>query len=134
MSIGDGTEPVDRDESLYRRIPASTGWYSASGGLSPRAFSPRPDDITGLSFARSKYLSVEQAARGSGKAGYYIAVLPVAKLLDAGLTVVPRPLPENPGHVELIDLTYANRKSDASLGIMTSLAEKLTTDVQGPFF
>ncbi|MGH7140101.1 MAG: hypothetical protein ACREHD_30550 [Pirellulales bacterium] len=107
--MGDGTEPVGRDEFLYRRIPASTGWYSPTG-LSPRTFTPRPEDVTGLSLVRSKYISVEDAARGSGKGGYHIAVLPVTKLLDAGLKVVPRPLPDNPGHVELADLTYANRQ------------------------
>lgn len=131
--MGDGTEPVGRDELLYRRIPASTGWYSPAGGLSPRAFSPRPEDVTGLSFMRSKYVSVEEAARGSGTSGYYVAVLPADKLVDSGLNLVPRPLPRNPGHVELADLTYANRKSDASLGIMTALAQTLTAEVQGPF-
>lgn len=131
--MGDGTEPVGREEFLYRRIPASTGWYSPSG-LSPRAFAPRPEDNTGLSLVRSKYVSLEEAALGSGKNGYYVAVLPVARLLDAGLNVVPRPLPDNPGHVELADLTYANRKSDASLALITALAQSLTTEVHGPFF
>ena len=131
--MGDGTEPVGRDEFLYRRIPASTGWYSPTG-LSPRAFTPRPDDMTGLSLVRSKYVSVEEAACGSGKSGYYVAVLSVAGLLDAGLHIVPRPLPDNPGHVELADQTYANRKSDASLALITALAQMLTTEVQGPFF
>ena len=134
MSMGDGTEPVGPDEYLYRRIPAGAGWYSPTGGLSPRAFNPRADDITGLSFVRSKYASVEQAARGSSKSGYYVAVLPVAKMLDVGLTIVPRPLPENIAHVELADLTFAHRKSDSSLEIMTALAQTLTSEVLGPFF
>lgn len=130
--MGDGTEPVGRDEFLYRRIPASTGWYSPTG-LSPRAFAPRPDDVTGLSLVRSKYISIEEAARGSGKSGYYVAVLAVAELLDAGLNVVSRPLPDNAGHVELADLTYSNRKSDASLALITALAQTFTKDVKGPF-
>lgn len=133
MATGDGTEPVGLDEVVYRRIPVSTGWYSPSTGLSPRAFRPRVDDVDGLSLTRSKYASAEDAARGSGTSGYYIAVLPVARLVLAGLSVVPRPLPENKGHVEMPELTYGNRKSDRSLEIMTALAQTVTSEVLGPF-
>ena len=134
MFTGDGTEPVGPEELLYRRIPAAAGWYSPAAGLSPRAFRPKEDDVSGLSLVRSKYASVEEAARGIGKNGYYIAVLPVPRLLDAGLTIMPRPLPDNLGHVDLADLTFANRKSDRSLEIMTALAQTLTSEVLGPYF
>jgi hypothetical protein len=127
------TEPVGRDEYLYRRIPASAGWYAATE-LSPRAFNPRADNLNGLSFSRSKYATAEQAAHGSGKSGYYVAVLPVDKMFNDGLTITPRPLPDNPGHVELSDLTYTNRKSDRSREIMTALAQTYTSQVMGPFY
>lgn len=133
METGDGTEPVGLDEFLYRRIPVSTGWYSPMAGLSPRAFRPREDDATGLSLTRSQYASPEEAARGSGAAGYYVAVLPVARLVDAGLSAVPRPLPDNKGHVEITELNYGNRKSARSLEIMTALAQTVTSEVVGPF-
>lgn len=55
-------------------------------------------------------------------------------MLDDGLTITPRPLPDIPGHVELTDVTYANRKSDRSREIMTALAQTYTSQVLGPFY
>src|SRR5262249_41455034 len=107
----DGTEPIDDDEVLYRRIPVSMGWYdpAVSKRPSPEAFKPRPDDTTGLSLCRGgRYNTPEQAAAGLAKRGYYIATLRVGDLREWGLEVVPRPVETVRGHVEIPELTAAN--------------------------
>ena len=131
MSIHDGTEPVADDERLYRRIPVSMGWYDDQG-LSPEAFRPRRDEETGISVFRAKYKSIQDAARGMSKQGYYIAVLLAGDLRNANMEVVPRPLPNDPGHAELPDLTCHNRSEPMTMTRMGRLTD-LAMQVEGPF-
>lgn len=99
----------------------------------PEAFNPRRDDTTGLSISRARYKTAEEAARGPSAQGYYVALLQAGRLRAAGIEVVPRPLPGDPGHSELPGLTYDQRKSDQAREQMVQLAHALTFDVQGPF-
>ena len=48
--MDDGSEPIADEELLYRRIPASTGWYDPlAAGLKPEAFAPhKTNGATGL--------------------------------------------------------------------------------------
>src|SRR5262249_15131074 len=119
----DGTEPVADEEIIYRRVPVSkTDWY-CRGDLSPEAFDPLKDEHTGISVSRAKHTSIEQAAQGRSKSGYYVAVYRVADLRAHGIDVVPRPLPGNPGHAELPDINSGNRLEDATLEKKNWLAE-----------
>lgn len=131
MSADDGTEPVADDELLYRRIPVSKGWYSASG-LSPEAFDPLKDETTGISVSRGKYKSIEEAAKGKSKRGYFVAVLRAGDLRKHGIEVVPRPEPNDPGHAELPDLTCSNRLDPETQERKVCLA-KLPLRFHGPF-
>jgi hypothetical protein len=131
MSFQPGHEPIGDDEILYRRIPASKGWYDENG-LSPEAFDPRSDETTGISVFRAKYKSLEEAAKGKSKKGYYIAVFRAGDLRANGIQVVPQPLPDEPGHAELPELTCDTRYTNESLGIKSRLAG-LTRSVEGPF-
>lgn len=63
--------PVTDDEIVYRRVPVSQGWVTERG-VSMNAFKARPDDDTGISVYRARFLSVEDAARGLSKQGYYV--------------------------------------------------------------
>src|SRR5438105_3323919 len=108
MSARDGTEPIADDELLYRRIPVSKDWYTPDG-LSPEAFHPREDETAGISVYRAKYKSIEEAAKGKGKRGYYVAVLRAGDLRQHGIDILPRPTPDDPGHAELPDLTSQHR-------------------------
>src|SRR5688572_14431574 len=94
--LGPGSEPVDAGELIYRRIPVSMDWYSPSAGLSPEAFDPRKDETTGISVSRDKYQTVEQAAAGPSKKGYWVAIFRAADLQRNGIRVEPRPTAENP--------------------------------------
>ena len=56
-------EPIADDELLYRRVPKL--WYARDSGIMSEAFAPHKlNDATGLSVARAKYKSVEDAAKG----------------------------------------------------------------------
>jgi hypothetical protein len=135
MSIADGNEPVSDDELLYRRIPVSQGWYQPeSDTLSPQAFHPREDDVTGLSLSRVRFfVTPADAARGASKRGYWLAVLRAADLRARGMHVVPSPRDGDPGHAEIEDLRYDNRKSDEAEGWKVAMANKLWIEVLGPF-
>ena len=127
----DGTEPITDDELLYRRIPVSKRWYDAQG-LSPEAFDPLETDTTGISVSRAKYKSLEEAAKGLSKHGYYVAVFRAGDLRQGGIQVVPRPRPDDPGHAELPDLTYDRRRTPEAEERKLRLTESYLR-VEGPF-
>lgn len=131
MPVNDGTEPVADDEVLYRRIPVSMGWYS-SAGLSPEAFDPRKDEISGLSVYRAKYKTLEEVARGKSKQGYFVAVLRAGDLRRLGIDVEPKPELDDPGHAELPGLTCLNRLDPTSQEQKVLLA-KSSQEVCDPF-
>lgn len=131
MSFQPGQEPIGDDETLYRRIPVSRGWYDTNG-LSPEAFEPRPDETTGISVYRAKYKSLEEAAKGKSKQGYYVAVFRAGDLRANGIQVVPRPAQDEPGHAELPGLTCDARLTKEALEIKSRLTV-LMQSVEGPF-
>ena len=131
MSVNDGTEPVADEELLYRRIPVSTGWYS-SAGLSPEAFDPRKDEISGLSVYRAKYKNLEEVAKGKGKQGYFVAVLRAGDLRKLGIDVDPKPGLDDPGHAELPGLTCLNRSEPITQERKLLLARS-ALEIRGPF-
>ena len=88
--------------------------------------------ITGISVYRDKYKSIQEAARGKSKQGYYVAVLRAGDLRKNGFEVVPRPRQDDPGHAELPDLTCDNRLTQESLERKLRLT-KLCMRVEGPF-
>jgi hypothetical protein len=132
-------DQIGDDEIVYRKISVNSTWYDpVRREVKPEAFKPRPGD-EGLSVDRAKsdlhqaFRSVEEAAVGQAGKRYYVASLRVGDLREHGIEVVPKSLAENPGHAEIINLTYENRKTDASAECMTLLAHKLVRDVEGPF-
>jgi hypothetical protein len=131
MPPHDGTEPIADDELLYRRIPVSKGWYD-NAGVSPEAFDPRKEELTGISVYREKYKSLEEAATGKSKKGYYVAVLRAIDLRSHGIQAVPRPHPDDPGHAELPDLRSDNRDSPDAQERKLRLSQ-LCVRVEGPF-
>ena len=131
----DGSEAIADHELLYRRIPAASGFYDpqADPNPSPLAFRPTQQDTTGLSLSRAKYKNPEQAARGREGKRYYVAVLRAGELRRLGMDVVPRPLADDPGHCEIMELSFANRKAMPFAEWQALLAEQLCLRVEGPF-
>ncbi len=134
-----GSEPVEDDELLYRRVPASMGWYDpATGVLHSEAFGPhKTRDATGLSVTRAKYKSIEEAALGQPGKSYFVAVLRAGDLRQRGIDVLPRPIlssgHRDAAHAELPDLNSALRKADQTLERQRMLANELSLRVEGPF-
>lgn len=69
---------------------------------------------------------------GQGKL-YFVAELRAGDLRAAGLDVIPVPRENEPGHAEIPNLTYANRKDDKSEEFQVLLAHKLCPKVHGPY-
>jgi hypothetical protein len=133
MSQADPSDPIDDEEYLYRRVPVKMGWVRDQS-VDPHAFRPNPNDITGLSLERARLASPEDAARGRGSSGYYIARIKCKDIRDLGLAVAPTPSDDRPGHVELPGLTYENRKSDQAEEWQVQLADLATNEgVLGPY-
>jgi len=129
----DGTEPVTRDELLYRRIPVSKGWYDDRNGVSPEAFDPRKSETSGISLFRNKYKTIQEVAKGPSKGGYYVAVLRAGDLMKEGIQIVPRPDPPNVlGHVESPGLTCEDRLTQEAYERKVRLA-KLCVRLEGLF-
>jgi hypothetical protein len=60
--MAQGDDPVDPDEILFRRIPASTGWYDPPS-LAPEAFRPNKNDTTGLPYSARSTLQLKVLRR-----------------------------------------------------------------------
>jgi hypothetical protein len=62
-----------------------------------------------------------------------VAVLRAGELRRLGMEIVPRPLDDDPGHCEIAELNFANRKSMPFAEWQALLAEQLCLRVEGPF-
>lgn len=136
--VADEIELITDDELLYRRVPASTGWFDpVSRELKPAAFGPHKErDVTGISVTRARYKSIEQAACGQPGKSYFVAVLRVGDLRQANYVVNPQP--NVPGgydisHAELPDLNATNYRASKTLERQRELAKHLCLRVEGPF-
>jgi hypothetical protein len=130
--MDDGSEPIDPTEILYRRIPAV---WATSPFPSPLAFTPRPEDIEGLSVYRAKYVrSIDEIALNPRGAVYCVATLLAKNLMDAGIAIVPSPdrTSNKPGHAHLPAINYNQRKTPQAVNFINLLATKLCT-IHGPF-
>lgn len=133
--MAEACEPITDDEELYRRIAVSQNYYdpSISEPPSPKAFRPRKPDETGLSIQRAKFASEEEICTNERGSRYYVAVLRAGDLRARGIEVVARPLPGNPGHAELPQLRYEDRRARESVERQVMLAHTLCLRIVGPY-
>lgn len=137
----DGTEAIEDDEILYRRIPVSQNLYNPDQDppLSPVAFGPRKYDVDGISLSRGKYRNVEDVGRERDGRKYYVAVMRAGDVASRGIEAVPDPikdhadLDDDPGHVIVPKMNYQNRKEDFCREWKNMLATELCLRVEGPF-
>ena len=134
MADADGTEPIEDDERLYRRLPIHPKYFdpAVDPAPTPFAFRPREEDDTGLSVSRAKYKTVEDVAANPRGKQYYVAILEAGELRRRGIRVVPKPLDGDPGHAELPDLRYDNRTTAEAEEMQVALATELCR-VDGPY-
>lgn len=130
--MGDGAEPIEDDELLYRRVVLE--YFNGGKGEepSPEAFSPRTYDKTGISLFRAKYTTPQDVAQNDRGKRYWVAVLRAGNLRANGLQVLPKAEGHPTGHAEIPDLTYENRHEDAAEEAKQLLARKLCLEVLGP--
>src|ERR1035437_2840998 len=87
--MNDGSEPIDSDEIIYRRVP--TIWAGVPFP-SPQACTPRKEDVEGLSVYREKYTkTIAEVAYNDRGTQYYVAVLKAHDLIEAGIEIIPSP-------------------------------------------
>lgn len=77
-----------------------------------------------------KCLHAPDAAQQSLTGNY--AVLSVRRMRAAGLEITPRPLESHPGHAEVAELTYENRRTDRSRELVQCLRDCVIA-IEGPF-
>jgi len=130
--MGGGTEPVEDDELLYRRVRREHFDPDKSHEPSPMAFHPLPYDTTGISVFRARYTGPAQVVQNDRGKRYYVAVLRAGDLRAHGIEVVAAPEGHPPGHAELPCLTYENRHCDAAEETKQLLARRLCIEVLGP--
>src|SRR5688572_17465779 len=100
--MADGTEAIDPNEIVYRRILSKGNHYKPGRvpPLSQKAFSPRDIDADGISLIRGAYVQSPQDAAALGLAGYdyWIIEMRAGDLVNAGMPIAPDPQPGCPGH------------------------------------
>ncbi len=131
----DGTEPIDKDELVYRRILVHH-YDKTHDHLSPQGFYPRSSETTGISLIRSNYLDEPrpETAAGLGQEGksYWIIEMTAGSLESAGLSLKPEPSTGCLGHAVIPILNANCIREDATL-VLTAIASELPRKVYGPF-
>jgi hypothetical protein len=132
----DGTEPVDQNERIYRRVHAGTGYYKPNKPLSPKAFKPLSQDTDGVSVTRAGYVSGPQEAAALGTAGksYYVLEQRAGDLMASGLTIQPSPIaPDDLGHAVIPEINILKGENDPTLLEKMDSAKNVSFVVHGPF-
>jgi hypothetical protein len=98
-------EDIGDDEVLLRHIPSGTLWQAPGPRITSANFQLRHDrNETGVSVTRLQITSPERLLAmvgGSIEAGSRVASVRASDVRHLGLKVVPKPLPEDPGHSEI---------------------------------
>jgi hypothetical protein len=131
----DEREPVEDNESVYRRIHGSFFDPSVPVPIRRGAFRPNPTDTTGLSVFRARFLQPASILANIDPAkatSYYVARLSVRDLRNLGLTVVPEPAVDGPpGHAVIPELSLPAYEADKQRlkQILFELAKLASADI-----
>lgn len=127
---------------LYRWVPHRPDWCSVQEQVvSRQTFEPSPSDETGISIVSADGLSAHDCAMiwaqerlkaGKKPDAVCIAEFSIETIRELELTIAPDPLPDNPGHMLIPELTTENRRKKGSKKIQRKLAKSCTI-VHGPF-
>lgn len=139
--MSDLSDEILDSEFVMRRFPAKLPWYDSQRGLMAEAFKPhRTSDGDGLSISRIASLEHPEfltpmllAESGLSKDGYFVAILSVKDLRQAGLQLERDPMPDNPGHALIVNMKSDNRESPKVAQWTQLMAVRFTKRVEGPF-
>jgi hypothetical protein len=134
--MADGTEPIDPDEIIYRRVPERSSIYkpNRTPALSQKAFSPRDSDVDGISVIRASYVGGAEEAAANGPDGmeFYVLAFRAGDLQASGMSIVPAPEVDCIGHALIPNVNAANRDLPQVQAIMER-ARASTYLAHGPF-
>jgi hypothetical protein len=98
-------DAIADDEVLLRHIPGGTHWQAPGPRITSANFQLRHDrNETGVSVTRWSTTSPQrllQLVGGDPQKGSRVASARAGDVRALGLLVVPKPLPEDPGHAEI---------------------------------
>src|SRR5207245_2961611 len=98
-------DEIADDEYLLRHIPGGTLWQASGPRITSANFQIRQDrNETGVSVTRLKITGPKRLLElvgGKPQRGSRIASVRAAEVRALGLRVLPKPLPEDPGHAEI---------------------------------
>src|ERR1700730_16956453 len=98
-------DEIADDEDVLRHIPGGTLWQAPGPRITSANFRLRHDrQETGVSVTRRKITTPERVLElmgGSAGEGSRVACVRGADVRGLGLQVVPKPLPDDPGHAEI---------------------------------
>lgn len=98
-------DEIGDDELLLRHIPGGTWWQAPGPRITSANFQLRHErNETGVSVTRLQITSPERLLElvgGSTEAGSRVGRVCARDVRHLGLKVVPKPLPEDPGHAEI---------------------------------
>jgi hypothetical protein len=127
MSAG-GEPMVQVDGSVLRRIHKNFYKEGLELPIQLEAFRPTKDDLDGLSVFLAAEATPEQTLAVVPPAKrplYYVASIPIQDLRQLGLTLLPHPIEEAPGHAVIpeMNLETYNRDKAAGKELQKKLAE-----------
>jgi len=132
----DATEPIDKNELVYRRITVSSNYFKATRTppLSASAFKPVSRDTDGISLTRKNYVSSPKDAAAGGFLGkdYYVIEMRAGDIESIGVTIKPDPKPGNIGHAIIPEIRIQDADTDRVLEAMNA-ARNLPFACHGPF-
>jgi hypothetical protein len=119
--MADGTEPIDPDEVIYRRLPKGSQFKpNRDPPLASTAFSPRPCDHDGVSLVRAKYVTGPEDAAALGVVGmeFYVIEMRAGDLMAEGIAIEPLPSPECLGHAVMPAINADNKDNPQTQALM----------------
>lgn len=98
-------DEIADDEILLRHVPGGTQWQAPGPRITSANFQLRHDrGETGVSVTRLKFTAPERLLElvgGDVDRGSRVAAVRAGDVRSLGLNVVPKPLPDDPGHAEI---------------------------------
>ena len=132
----DGSEPVDPNEKVYRRVFHTYYKPQKLPPLTESAFKPTASDTDGISLTRAAITPDPRAVAEGGTLGntYYVAEMRAGDLMaaDGGVTFKPDPTAEDPGHTVIPEMTFATIDTDEAEE-WRNAARHVPCIIHGPF-
>jgi hypothetical protein len=124
------TDWIPDDELLYRRIAPA---HLAGDRITEEGALPdRTNDVDGLSFSRAVFDTPDALVERSFRKNGAVFAITAGRVRALGLTVVPDPTADNPGHCLIPELGSTQRREPRTLFLCNALARELEKQMVRP--